>query len=358
MNFVNSGSMQVLFRRPVLMSGRRGFSLIEVLIAVVVLALGLLGVGAVFPVVIRSQRQSQDVIMGKVAARAASAYVLGRKDLIASLRDLAYDPTGNNKVEDPPTYEASGWHNWRINGDGKDGTIDPANGWINLPNPDPDFSTGQIYISPADRLYPAPHTESADPQYVWDLALRRKKEGGAQVVIFTRRIDPQISIPDNVTLSDALIYSGNAESRLPVAVGVDDEAGLPTGTGRGAYSMIRKVELAAWGGDANDGEPDRRLVLIRPAGTDVDETGNSTRFSIVRRAEVIGQRLVDNMGNVYTVTDTITAQSDGEDGSPAQWLQLDPPLAIKTIQQSADGADIVMLMTPQVPAAVEVIDIE
>jgi prepilin-type N-terminal cleavage/methylation domain-containing protein len=355
MSFANNHAVQVLFRRERLMSGRRGFSLIEVLIAVVVLALGLLGVGAVFPVVIRSQRQSQDVIMGKVASRAASAYILGRKDLLASLRELAYDPTDNNKVEDPPEFEASPWQFWREL-DSKGGSFSKENGWIALPNPDPDFSTTVIYIPMADRLYPAPHTESADPLYVWDFTLRRKKEGGAQVVIFTRRIDPQIAIPDDVTLSDALLYPDPDNGPLPVAVGKGDESGLPTGTGRGLYSMIRKVEMINWGGDSGAG--DRSLVMIGSAETTIDETGTSPRFSIVRRAEVIGQRLVDNLGNVYTVTDTVTAEIDGEDGGRAQWLRIDPPLANKTIQQSADGADIVMLMTPQVPAAVEVIDIE
>jgi prepilin-type N-terminal cleavage/methylation domain-containing protein len=356
MNFVNTQSMNVLFRRPLMMSGRRGFSLIEVLIAVVVLALGLLGVGAVFPVVIRSQRQSQDVIMGKVAARAATAYILGRKDMIGALRELAYDPTDNNKVEDPPEFEASPWQDWKANLANRGGRIN-GYGQIQLPHPDPDLSSDIIYVPLSARLYPAPYTESADPQYVWDIALRRKKEGGAQVVVFTRRIDPQIGVPDDVTLSDVLLAPVENVGPWPVAVSDEsNEGGLPTGTGRGAYSLIRKVEMINWGGD-DTANRDRKLVMI---GTYADDetTNTGNRFSIVRRAEVIGQRLVDNLGNVYTVTGTLGSEINGEDGSKAQWLEIEPPLSVKTIQQSVDGADIVMLMTPQVPASIDIIDIE
>lgn len=337
--------------RPRLMSGRRGFSLIEVLIAVVVLALGLLGVGAVFPVVIRSQRQSQDVIMGKVASRAATAYILGRKDLVASLRELAYDSMDNNKPEDPPVYEASPWHTWKSSG----GTLDPATGLIELPNPDPDFSTTKIYIPVADRLFPSADTENLDPQYVWDIALRRKKEGGAQVVVFTRRIDSQIAIRDDITLSDALLRRFSGEERLPVAVGAGDDSGIPSNTGRGAYSFIRRVEMVNWGGDLTDGERDRSLIMV---GATTDETDASTRFAVYRRAEIVGQRLVDNLGNTYTVTGTITAQASADDGGKATWIQVDPPISYKLIRQQLDGAKIELLMTPQVPAAVSVIDIE
>jgi Tfp pilus assembly protein PilV len=47
------------------------FSLIEVLISVLVLALGLLGLGAMFPVIIRQQRQATDATLGTMAANAA-----------------------------------------------------------------------------------------------------------------------------------------------------------------------------------------------------------------------------------------------------------------------------------------------
>lgn len=55
----------------------RGFSLIEILIAIIILALGLLGIGAVFPVVIREQKQSQDRIFASLAEANVRAALRG-----------------------------------------------------------------------------------------------------------------------------------------------------------------------------------------------------------------------------------------------------------------------------------------
>lgn len=52
-----------------------GFTLLEVLIAVVVLAFGLLGVVAVFPAVIDVQRRSQDAVLGGSLAASAEALI-------------------------------------------------------------------------------------------------------------------------------------------------------------------------------------------------------------------------------------------------------------------------------------------
>lgn len=69
----------------------------------------------------------------------------------------------------------------------------------------------------------------------------RKKPGGAQVVIFTRRIDSQIGVPTGWTLSDAL--TGHdlpaASGAVPLAT---DGKSIPTGNGVGSYSRVRMLQ--------------------------------------------------------------------------------------------------------------------
>lgn len=344
---------------PPTSSGRRtGFSLIEVLIAVVVLALGLLGVGAVFPVVIRSQRQSQDVIQGQIASRSAVAYVLGRQSLKDSLRDLAYDTDDDGDEDPPPLYDASPWLRW--SDDPKFvGSVDPGTGALLLPNPDTTSAIKTIYIPVAERLFPMPFTPGLDPQYVWDLALRRKKSGGCQIVVFTRRLDPQISIPEGWYLSHVLTGSTNDAglTRLPLAVSKDSK-GNPTGNGLGNYSRVRIVELDKWSADGakSDGSgTDKSLITIKPFD-DGDPTWNAS--DVMRRAELVGQKLVDNLGNVYTVVGTRTGKESASDGRKIEWLKLDPPLSDYAWKQKKDGAVVSFVMTPQPPAAVSVIDVE
>src|ERR1043165_528481 len=74
--------------------GPRRFSLVEVLIAILILALGLLGLGAIIPVIVTQQRNATDRTLGIVAAKQAESYLKSRAD---------FDPS----VPTPPTV-ASG----------------------------------------------------------------------------------------------------------------------------------------------------------------------------------------------------------------------------------------------------------
>lgn len=327
---------------------RGGFSLIEVLIAVVVLALGLLGVGAVFPVVIRSQRQSQDVIGGQIASRAAVSYVTGRKDLMGSLRKLAYDMNFDGKDDDPPRYEATPWFLWSEDAASL-GSIDPGTGIMTLPHP----VSGALFVPIADRVFPAPFTPGLDPQYVWDIVVRRKAEGGAQAVVFTRRIDPQVSVPAGWTLSHVVVGRGVASSqrRRPVAT---DSGGQPTGNGVGAYSRVRVIELSRWGGD-DASESDASLVTFADYNDGESSWATSRAF---RRVEAVGQQLVDNMGNQYTVVGTRMGEETASDGRRVEWIRLSPELNRSVWRQKTLGGRVLFVMTPQPPASVVIVDID
>ena len=72
---------------------KRAFSLVEVLIAVLVLALGLLGLGAIFPAVISEQRRSFDSITGESVAKLVED-TLNRNNELVDLSALQGDGLG------------------------------------------------------------------------------------------------------------------------------------------------------------------------------------------------------------------------------------------------------------------------
>ena len=68
----------------------RAFTLVEVLMAVLILAIGLLGLGAVLPMVVRQQRDSADGTFGLIAMRSA---------VTAGPEPLAVPTTNSGRLE-------------------------------------------------------------------------------------------------------------------------------------------------------------------------------------------------------------------------------------------------------------------
>lgn len=217
---------------------RAGFTLIEVLIAVLVLSLGVLGLGAVFSVGIPQQRIASDQIQGLNALESARAVLLGNerlnnpRDRIGN-RGLTFQKRGwyglQQHVADDPRRVFEPDETWSPMGewilplqDLGDRNIDEA--WMHLDRvaEDGDKDVGEIVIvSPTlverlnvrigieQRLVPAPYTNRGEPQYVWDFIARRvpsgqvdrttnlrtpTKQDPIEIVVFVRRVDPGIRV--------------------------------------------------------------------------------------------------------------------------------------------------------------------
>lgn len=305
--------------------GLGGFTLIEVLMSILILALGLLGLGAVFPGVIGLQRNAADATLGVAVGNNAAAYVLARPDLNRITASISVQPTGFGVwVMD------TGWSvdfEWETTG----GEVDPFTGEMRFDPGDP------VAIMLADRLWPSASVDGKNPVYVWDIVGRRRADndgpvpvdfdrvvGHLQVAIFIRRIDPGIRVGAGLTLhkvlTDPSVPSG--DKRRPVAV--DSASGLPTRNGVGDYGIILALDV------------------VVPARRDQLEL-NGLESSVVMASQV-GQKLVDNLGNVYTVT--------GVDERSNDIVLISPPWPT----WASDQIDQV-IFSPQVPSGVTVVDL-
>lgn len=84
-------------------TGPGGFSLIEILISILILALGLLGLGALFPVVIREQRSGTDAINGVIGSNAARA-TLASSNWANALPDVGGQPHPARGLANPTAF--------------------------------------------------------------------------------------------------------------------------------------------------------------------------------------------------------------------------------------------------------------
>ncbi len=325
------------------------FSLIEVLIAVVILALGLLGVGAVIPVIIRAQREASSSTLAVVVLQDAESAFRARRDLVRlrhRLNPNEESGLGVLVLDDnwSPTGRWQAWANNRVDLETGDCWLE-GNGGADV---DP------VYLKTKDRLWPT--AGAPTPRLVWDVILRRSRPndpdpkgtppqqgitdaGYVQVAVFVRRVDPNIRVPGNLTLARVLTDPLVAPGQRRAAVGADPQ-GYPTfnglnGSGQRRYAMPRVTSV--------EFDPTKRDRL--------EITGTAEDLAVVAQ---VGQKLVDNLGNVYTVTakDPVDAAVVRISPEVPAWVP-DPANSRTTVQMRLDQ----VAFTAQVPAGVAVFEL-
>ena len=360
---------------------RHAFSLIEVMMAVLILGLGLLGLGAIMPVVVKQQRQGADWVQGTMAAQSAMATVQGNARINAEFwRTWAQTkPTSTTGLTPPERNfgnlipEDSKW--WVVRADALTGSIalGPSRSIEDFNNNV--FQKQSVFIPLADRVYPTASAGVVKPNFVFDMAVRRLAprdlnanppvvpEGASkvQVAIFVRRVDPEIRVyvpdlspprylPSNadpdfayfLALTD--ISRPTVERRWPVSEETGIALGEPTLSGRfetARYSHLLGVEVTFTPGTD---WPRDRIVLGDPSP-------NQDSFAagvVARNVIQPGQTLVDNLGNVYRVL--------GQDDRVSEPLamRIDPPVPPWVPATAAGQPDSLsqVLVSLQPPVAV------
>ncbi|MEQ8769751.1 MAG: prepilin-type N-terminal cleavage/methylation domain-containing protein [Phycisphaerales bacterium] len=317
----------------------RAFSLVEILIAILVLGFGLLGLAAVFPVVVSQQRDAANEMRGPSAVASVKAQLVGETDMVDWSKVVRRsDPNLNPNVSPP-----SGLGQWvfdfqkqGLNAQGQRTVRIDQDGNVTLVSDGPDKP--DQFIPTSARLFPSVYG-SVSPQFVWDIAVRRTADASPlEVAIFLRRLDAGIRVPDgkrlaNVLTGEGLRPGGNVEpAAVPIGEtpeGANDNQRRPTGNGTGEYSRLRELSIRPQRAGGSEDLPADRFPVPGAASKLIE--------TLVGRE---GQLLLDDLGVVRTV------QGFESDGAGRRLIVVNPPFP------STDQR--VIVYTPQTPVAIEI----
>ncbi|MBX3390008.1 MAG: prepilin-type N-terminal cleavage/methylation domain-containing protein [Phycisphaeraceae bacterium] len=382
--------MQAL--RSTLPAKIRAFTLIEVLLGIIILAIGLLGLAAVFPLVVKQQRDAQDTVIGISAARGAETVLKSRTGYFSQ---TAQDIVGLNAPSGKSGWGALSWALYQTANAKKSEDFGLVR-WSTVFNDSNTFKTaiygntaeqlagsalgtsavrGALYIGsdqgsqhdvvikPYERLLPMP-APGVEPQFVWDIVpmlatpidtntiIATRTALPLRIAIFVRRIDSAIRLPQDPTTGKTMSLGDAVNAGLVLPLGADGD-GLPTLNGQGIYPRFFYPSVQSayrrFGADAGP------FNVIRFKST--------TSATVLAAARQIGQQLLDNEGNFYTVV----ALPD-ETGSEVpyqnfldQCVVIEPGLPTGYLQSTSSksnssdvrsGRTLELLCSPQIPAAV------